>query len=179
MEDKRHWAEIRCDYLDETDGFWRVDAWKTDSDAEEGKVIAYIDDKDGRVLYTNPIAIIDPYVAEIIYDRINEIKSRNAEVNRIITLSTEHLSEGDAEYLELHVDPIPGISVYLKRDCTTNEDYGFFIYLYDITTETEQALRIKHPSIWQCINYARAHDALVICLDRDGPNVPTLTSYDW
>lgn len=179
MTDKRHWAEIRCDYLDESDGFWRVDAWKTDSDAEEGKVIAYINDDDGRVLYIDPIAIVDPYVAEIIYDRICEIKSRNAEINRIITISTEHLSKGGAEYLELHAEPIPGISVYLKHDCTTNEDYGFFLYLYEVTEETEQKLRTKYPSIWQCINYAKEHDALVLCLDRDGQTVPTLDSYDW
>ena len=63
-ESKTYWAEIRCNYMDDTDRFWRVDAWKTENDDEEGKVIAYIDDIRGRVLYIDPLASVDETVKE-------------------------------------------------------------------------------------------------------------------
>ena len=67
------WAEIRCNYMDEEDRFWRVDAWKTDNDNEEGHVIAYIDDITGRVLYTDPLARVDTTAQEIITNMQKQI----------------------------------------------------------------------------------------------------------
>ena len=73
-ENESHWAEIRCDYIDETDMFWRVDAWKSSNDNEEGSVIAYIDSITGRVLYTDPLARVDSYAQEVIKDKLSELK---------------------------------------------------------------------------------------------------------
>lgn len=77
-----HWAEIRCNYFDDTDGFWRVDAWLTDDDNEEGKVIAYIDDLTGRVLYNDTLARIDTHAQEIIKDKQNEILNKQVLITR-------------------------------------------------------------------------------------------------
>ena len=71
------WGEIRCDYLCEDDGFWRVDAWKTSDDNEEGKVIAYIDDLTFRVLYVDPRAMTDDYAQEVINDKIANLQDEN------------------------------------------------------------------------------------------------------
>lgn len=67
------WAEVRCDHMDENDYFWRVDAWKTDSDTEEGEVIAYIDDITGRVLYHDPLARVDSYAQSVIQEKLESL----------------------------------------------------------------------------------------------------------
>lgn len=69
------WKEIRISHLDETDGFWRVDAWKTEDDNEEGEVIAYIDDLTGRVLYNDPVARVDAQAQELIQEHIKKIET--------------------------------------------------------------------------------------------------------
>lgn len=73
MKKESKWAEIKCDYLCEEpdDMFWRVDAWKTDND--EGKVIAYIDDLTGRVVYADPDARFDEYAQAVIKDRLKDL----------------------------------------------------------------------------------------------------------
>lgn len=37
------WAEIRCNFYDDEEEKWLVDAWLTDDDNEEGTVITKID----------------------------------------------------------------------------------------------------------------------------------------
>lgn len=71
------WAEIRTDYINEMDDFLRVDAWKTDDDGEEGKVIAYIDTLSGRVLYVDPAAITDEYAQEEIKEASERYKKEH------------------------------------------------------------------------------------------------------
>lgn len=70
------WAEIRCDYMDDYDKFWRVDAWETDDDNEEGKVIACIDSITGRVIYIDAFARVDKYAQSVITEFINWLKDR-------------------------------------------------------------------------------------------------------
>ena len=79
------WGEIRCDYLceDRDDRFWRVDAWKTGDDNEEGKVIAYIDDLTFRVLYIDPVARTDEYAQEVIRDKIEELREEKPVSDRV------------------------------------------------------------------------------------------------
>ena len=76
MENSK-WSEIRCDYLceDPDDRFWRVDAWKTFDDWEEGVVIAYVDDLTARVVYADPEAREDEYAQAVISGKVNEIKT--------------------------------------------------------------------------------------------------------
>lgn len=70
---KTKWSEIRIEYMDEEDGFWRVDAWQTDDDSEEGKVIALIDDLTGRVIYLEPLARMDEMAQEVIAEKVRQL----------------------------------------------------------------------------------------------------------
>lgn len=70
------WKEIVCDYLDEKDLFWRVDAWTDPEEENNGEVIAYIDDLTGRVLYTDPIARVDEKAQEVIKDKVLQIQNK-------------------------------------------------------------------------------------------------------
>lgn len=78
MDNVSKWKEIKCDYLceDPDDMFWRVDAWVTDDGNEEGKVIAYVDDLTGRVVYADPDAKFDPFALAVIADKVDEIKDK-------------------------------------------------------------------------------------------------------
>ncbi len=79
MENKKHWAEIRCDYIDETDGYWYVDAWLTGDDDEEGKSIAVIDADTAKVFYIDAMARWDKEAQEVIQKKVGEIKNVNTE----------------------------------------------------------------------------------------------------
>lgn len=51
-----HFTEVRSNY--NVDGITYIDAWKTDSDDEEGETVAKIYDS-GIVTYLNPVAVYD------------------------------------------------------------------------------------------------------------------------
>lgn len=79
-EEKSLFSEVRCDYIDESDGFWRVDAWKTDDDNEEGKVIALIDSLTARVVYVDNVARMDPLVDEVIAEKRKELEKERIRI---------------------------------------------------------------------------------------------------
>lgn len=60
------WAEIRSDYYDDEEGVQTVDAWLTDDDNEEGKVIAKIRLDTKEVIYLDKDARRDCYAQEVI-----------------------------------------------------------------------------------------------------------------
>lgn len=66
---KSKWTEIRCDFFDEEEKYWLVDAWKTGDDNEEGEVIAKISEA-GEVVYLDEEAKTDKYAQEVIEERI-------------------------------------------------------------------------------------------------------------
>lgn len=69
---ERHWNEVKCDY-NNGEGFWLVDAWVTDDDNEDGKVIAVIEETSKHVYYIDLLARRDEYVQEVIKAKLAEI----------------------------------------------------------------------------------------------------------
>ena len=67
------WMEIRNDYCDEEEGKVYIDAWKTDSGEEEGKVIAKVDYKTKEIEYLDKTAKNDSYAQEIINETLSNI----------------------------------------------------------------------------------------------------------
>lgn len=66
------WAEIRCDFYNDEEEKWFVDAWLTDNDNEEGTVIAKIDLRTKTVEYLDTDAKIDEYAQEVINEMLEE-----------------------------------------------------------------------------------------------------------
>lgn len=60
------WKEIKCDFFNEKEGKYMVDAWKTDNDSEEGTVIAKLDLADSTVEYIDEDAKTDVYAQAVI-----------------------------------------------------------------------------------------------------------------
>ena len=66
------WSEIRCDFFDEEEEKYFVDAWETDDDNEEGTVIAKLDLADGTVEYLDENAKTDEYAQAVIKEMLEE-----------------------------------------------------------------------------------------------------------
>lgn len=64
------WSEIRCNYFDEEEKKYIVDAWKTCDDNEEGLAIAKIDLADKTVVYLDEDAKTDGYAQAIINEML-------------------------------------------------------------------------------------------------------------
>ena len=60
------WSDIRCDFFDEEEEKYFVDAWKTDDDNEEGTVIAKLDLANETVEYLDEDAKTDEYAQAVI-----------------------------------------------------------------------------------------------------------------
>ena len=66
------WSDIRCDFFDEEEEKYVVDAWRTDDDNEEGTVIAKLDLADGTVEYLDEDAKTDEYAQAVIKEMLEE-----------------------------------------------------------------------------------------------------------
>ena len=67
---KSKWVEIRCDFFDEEEKCWLVDAWKTGDDSEEGEVIAKISEA-GEVVFFFFLSENDEYAKEVVKKTIH------------------------------------------------------------------------------------------------------------
>ena len=66
------WGEIRNDFEDD-DGIVYIDAWLTDDDNEEGKVIAKVNTETKTVEYLDDRAKTDSYAQELIKESLGEL----------------------------------------------------------------------------------------------------------
>lgn len=66
------WKEIRCDFFNEEEEKYHVDAWKTNSSSEEGETIAKIDLGDNTVEYINENARNDEYAQAVISEMLEQ-----------------------------------------------------------------------------------------------------------
>lgn len=72
--------EAKCDYMDDTDMFWRVDAWTSGDPNEEGQVVAFIDDLTGRAVYAQPGVRFDPKITALVKKKQEEITTKKVTV---------------------------------------------------------------------------------------------------
>ena len=77
--DMSKWMEIRNDYCNEDEGRVYIDAWKTSSGNEEGKVIAKVDYKTKEIEYLNEAAKTDEYAQEVIKEVLDSIDNGDYE----------------------------------------------------------------------------------------------------
>ena len=99
----------------------------------------------------------------------------NLEIDKMITISTGHISKHTALALEREVKyclneiEIP-LSIYIKAE------FGWFIFIPD-NSEFEEG-RIP-DDLTDCINFAKKHNCKWLCLDCDGLIMSELKTYDW
>ena len=66
------WSDIRCDFFNEEEEKYFVDAWRTDNDNEEGTVIAKLDLANETVEYLDEDAKTDEYAQAVIKEMLEE-----------------------------------------------------------------------------------------------------------
>ena len=71
------YEEVHNYYLDENDGFYRIDAWEKGKD--EGQVVAYVHAKTGDAVISEPLAHLSGMVKEAIESLQKEIRKTKAE----------------------------------------------------------------------------------------------------
>ena len=71
---KHQFTEVRCDFFDDQDGVWCVDAWTSPEDCDDdGEVIAKINPDTLEVKYNKPEFALDELVHEVVRWRLHEI----------------------------------------------------------------------------------------------------------
>jgi hypothetical protein len=94
-------------------------------------------------------------------------------IQKIITLSTEHIKQETGEFLneESSFQKEPSITVYKK------DEFGWFVYI-TVPKLAEDNHKIPED-LDKCIQYAIKHECMVLCFDCDEPPVYGLPIYKW
>ncbi len=94
------------------------------------------------------------------------------DISRILTISTEHITEETSKLLAVEPDTNEiGLSVYQKAD------YGWFIHVPEYVRELEDT---SCPAdLYKCMFYAHENGCEWLCLDSDGETVDELKKYEW
>ena len=178
------WAEIKTDYIDESDGFWRVDAWRTNDDNEEGKVIAYIEDGTDTpvVLYCDPEARADTYAQEIIADKIKEIQAEyaNETAKAIMNEPTMYAYvTANSQYNDIAAVAVSSFLRELQQIMWKDAEntHRMFFDNDDLSyNEEERSGTIVGPMDWQCGNDDVTYYGSIVEIDI--PELPPKTG-EW
>ena len=83
-EQSEVYGEVRCDYLNEEDNWWCIDAWKTADDNEEGEVVGWVDAVSGNIYYKHETAMCSQKVREVATAKQAEVRKENAHKQGLI-----------------------------------------------------------------------------------------------
>lgn len=76
-EQSEVYGEVKCDYLNEEDGWWCIDAWKSADDDEEGEVVGFVDAQSGNIYYKHEKAMSSRMVTEVAEAKQAEVRKEN------------------------------------------------------------------------------------------------------
>lgn len=116
------YKEVRCDYYNEDERYWCVDAWKTGDEDEGGQVVAVINDA-GGVFFRDMDAMLCTRVIECIKEKLAEMEEEAVKVQTqpetiTITLSeSQHPAAFNAKLNDL-------INTGLEKDEARRVIYG-------------------------------------------------------
>ena len=71
---------VEITYFDESNNFYTIDAWKTDDDNEEGRVVGVVHPSGDYYIFDLDARCCD-HVAEVVKDKVAEIKSKAIDIN--------------------------------------------------------------------------------------------------
>lgn len=97
------YAEVRCDYFNEEENCWYVDAWKTDDDNEEGRTLAAINGTTGDVFYIDKSVWDLKEVREVVDEKRKEILSKPIRMS--IDVLTSFNEDTEETHPILVIDP--------------------------------------------------------------------------
>lgn len=102
------------------------------------------------------------------------MKNRKLRIEKVLTLSTCHISEETARQLEksLNGEYFP-ISVYRK------ERYGWWLFIQKDRLDEFAVSKYISDDLYECIQLAVGYGCEWLCLDCDGQEADNLQRYEW
>ena len=94
------------------------------------------------------------------------------EIDRVLTVSTCHMSQQDSHVLRNHINEICPLVSYKYEE-------GDFIILNDIEEKLPEIKKHFSSSFVGLILLAQKHDCQILRLDRDGPVYDDLPTFVW
>lgn len=110
------------------------------------------------------------YIAAL--ERIIDQSDDGYEIQRTLVVSTSHISQEDATYLE-QASTWPLSVVWL------NYEYGWIIYLFKKDDYFQEVTQGAPQSIVSLMRLAIQLNCDWLRIDADGPEVPGLPTYEW
>jgi len=88
------YAEVRCDYYNEQNGWWCIDAWRSADDNEDGEVVGWVDGTSGNIYYKHEKAECSARVREVAEYRQTKVRKdreqkRGEEGETIVMLTAQ------------------------------------------------------------------------------------------
>ena len=137
-EQSEVYGEVRCDYLNEEDNWWCIDAWKTADDNEEGEVVGWVDAVSGNIYYKHETAMCSQKVREVAESRQAEIRAEKyCDLKQKIRDEYNRISENE-DYI--HIDDMTAFAKDVLVDILNDDEQDDNV-CYDFEDEFHNALR--------------------------------------
>ena len=137
-EQSEVYGEVRCDYLNEEDNWWCIDAWKTADDNEEGEVVGWVDAVSGNIYYKHEKAMCSQKVREVAESRQAEIRAEKyCDLKQKIRDEYNRISENE-DYI--HIDDMTAFAKDVLVDILNDDEQDDNV-CYDFEDEFHDALR--------------------------------------
>ena len=137
-EQSEVYGEVRCDYLNEEDNWWCIDAWKTADDNEEGEVVGWVDAVSGNIYYKHEKAMCSQKVREVATAKQTEIRAEKyRDLKQKIRDEYNRISEND-DYI--HIDDMTAFAKDVLVDILNDDEQDDNV-CYDFEDEFHNALR--------------------------------------
>jgi hypothetical protein len=137
----------------------------TDSKCVKNFHIQYIDNKKLEELFS----FFNDKIKEI-KQSVNSKEKERLEIDKMITLSTSHITEAAETLLDYYCGSNEGFPVYKKAE------YGWFMYL---GPEIAEKLSDIPEELANVIQFVLKHECVWLCLDRFGDETTELPTYEW
>lgn len=96
-------------------------------------------------------------------------------IEKMLTLSTAHVSEDTAALLEDTLQQTLGTAPFI---CFQKDDYGWFVHV-PADVSMRESLDTFPEDLRTCMDHARAEGCTWLMFDRDADLVEGLPAYDW
>lgn len=137
-EQSEVYGEVRCDYLNEEDNWWCIDAWKTAGDNDEGEVVGWVDAVSGNIYYKHETAMCSQKVREVAESRQAEIRAEKyCDLKQKIRDEYNRISENE-DYI--HIDDMTAFAKDVLVDILNDDEQDDNV-CYDFEDEFHNALR--------------------------------------
>lgn len=155
------YQRVEINYFDKQQNCWYVNAWRTDDENEEGKLVALIDTS-GECYFIEPDARVCENVQKAVSDKVCEIKKENktmenkntepnGDIKTVISLLTGHIAKKvETAFNDNEVQMI--LIAVEAHNLLQEEEYDSQDYIYDINDPHDIVTCVRNGMTAQTIH---------------------------